>query len=125
MMSTTMTMASSSCQMCHILDSNVVLCDGNCGQYWHPSCLGKTTNEGEFFCPNCDDDFNVNGVALASSISRDMPHEHVKHRVYDELQALKQALQHMKADRDQLEERVNLEKEVCAIADEQNAELHR
>ncbi|EQC42532.1 hypothetical protein, variant [Saprolegnia diclina VS20] len=95
----------STCHVCGSSDPELVLCDGNCGRFWHPSCLPSASNNPlECICPDCADD---------------------AYSLQDELSALKRALQTIKADRDELEERASVQKQVLDVADHHNSSLHR
>ncbi|OQR94440.1 Nkin protein [Achlya hypogyna] len=101
------------CHLCHGLDAPLVLCDGNCGLYWHPQCLPPSdgTNPLEFYCTQCQPrPASVNDAAF---------------NVQDELSALRRALQTIKADRDQLEHRVTVEKQVFDVAGQRHSDIHR
>ncbi|KDO16205.1 hypothetical protein SPRG_18259, partial [Saprolegnia parasitica CBS 223.65] len=95
----------STCHVCASSEPELVLCDGNCGRFWHPSCLPSASNNPlECICPDCADD---------------------AYSLQDELSALKRALQSIKADRDELEERASVQKQVLDVADHHNSSLHR
>ncbi|OQR97457.1 kinesin [Thraustotheca clavata] len=98
------------CQVCHGSEDIILLCDGNCGLYWHPQCVGcNNTNALEFYCNNCQPSIQ----------------DQIDFNLHEELSTLRQALQSMKQDRDQLEQSAFVDQQVHQVADQRNADIHR
>jgi len=100
-------------------NDKLLLCDGNCGYYWHPTCVNfQLDQEGEFYCSTCRETFET----LESSLNPcPLDNNHVK----EELNSLKRALCLMQKDRDQLEHQCTFEKELFDFADRKKTDVHR
>ncbi|KAH9128422.1 hypothetical protein AeMF1_001429 [Aphanomyces euteiches] len=102
------------CCQCNQQDGELILCDGNCGQFWHRGCVchgevdgnGADMNNLEFYCPSCQ---------MATDVSA----------MTREIGSLKDALQRMKMERDHVEERANVDKAVFDLGDQKNSDIHR
>ncbi|RHY28758.1 hypothetical protein DYB32_005730 [Aphanomyces invadans] len=105
------------CAVCHIASNDLILCDGNCGLFWHRACVTEPVrnddnideNHLEFYCPSCQ-----HGIATD-------PGKAVQH----EITCLKQALHLMKQERDEAAERANIDKHVYEFADLKKTDVHR
>ncbi|KAF0687246.1 Aste57867_21008 [Aphanomyces stellatus] len=105
------------CAACHVHnDHELVLCDGNCGSYWHPACLLQDENGDE----NGDEDDKLE-VYCPACATASQPHANVE----QEIGTLKRALHQMKQARDDAEERASVEKQVFDFADQKKSDIHR
>ncbi|ETV84669.1 hypothetical protein H257_03807 [Aphanomyces astaci] len=108
--------APSACAKCHSTSARLILCDGNCGLYWHRACVvghddedNDAINHLEFYCPSCQ-------LGLVTG-------DHSSVQV--EITRLKQSLHLMKQERDDAAQRATVDKHLFDFADQKKSDIHR